>query len=91
MWRMTSPDGASWVQHDGTDWDADGVTAQRLTEGAARPVDVAPNAGVYRPTGPGDELGVFLLARAVMPGPVHIAGQPPAVPAAPPGPTGVAF
>lgn len=79
MWQISSSDGVSWVRYD----------AGRLTTSAdcARvtvddgPVEVAPMSGMlYRPTGPGDQVAMFLRARSAVGWPQKVTGSPPAVP-----------
>lgn len=79
-WRVSSPDGTRYVRHDGTVWTADPDTWLSMRAGAGQPVPVAPMGELYEPSSPTDPVGLYLLARRLVPGPVRVTGEPPAVP-----------
>lgn len=82
VWRVQN--GLRFVAYNGTAWDADLVTALALTlTRLNRQAEVEPGrpAGWYAPKGANDELGIFLHAKALIPTPHTITGDPPAEPA----------
>lgn len=80
-WKVSSEsDPARWVQYDGTGWTADPTSDDYMRAGVGQPVPLAPMSETYTPTGAGDEVGLFLLARAVVPAPHHVVGIIPATP-----------
>lgn len=91
MWRISSADGARYVQAPGAGgalWEADPETAETIDRHAGEPVDTAPMAGVYDPPSTEDPVGLFLLARTAVPRPHTVTGTPPQVPPPPPVPAG---
>lgn len=85
MWRVTGDDTGQWVEGDEAgSFTADPESEARLIAAAGKPVELAPNSGLYLPTGPTDPVGVYLLARRVVGTPHRVHGLPPAVPDPPP-------
>lgn len=82
MWTVSSADGSRYVkgEHDGK-WTADPDTDEAMREGAGQPVPLAPMSELYTPSSPTDPVGLYLLARKLVPGPVTVTGVPPEVPA----------
>lgn len=80
MWRLSSPNGASWVQYN----DGGGFTGSvdmQTVIADSRPVEIAPMSGqMYTPTGPNDQVAVFLRARNILGRPFQVVGAAPAVP-----------
>lgn len=61
------------------------VTADRESRIAldglrGQPVKLTPTGPTYHPSGRDDEVGIYLHALAVVPGPVEVSGEPPMVP-----------
>lgn len=79
-WRVSSEEGTRWVAYDGTGWTADPQTEPVMRTSAGQPVPVAPMSEIYTPSSADDELGLFLAAQAILPGPRTVTGSAPAVP-----------
>lgn len=83
MWRVSSRSGTSWVQYDIGRFSAS-ADMQRVLLDVDRPVEVAPNTGqLYTPSGPNDQVAMFLRARSAVGFPQQVVGTPPALPALP--------
>jgi hypothetical protein len=68
------------MAHDGKSVSADPTTTIDVLPFAGRPVPVTPTGPAYQPTSPDDEVGLYLLALHMIPGPHTITGTPPQVP-----------
>lgn len=79
MWKVS--DGHVWIQYDGGAVTGDPDSLASVSVYAGQPVPLATMAGVYEPTDTADEVGLFLLARHLIPAGTAL-GTPPEVPAA---------
>lgn len=68
-----------WVTHDGRGWTADPDTESVLRDRTGIPVSRGASAGVYTPTSPDDEVGVYLHAVDLLGG-SDITGSTPELP-----------
>lgn len=77
------------LTHDDTGtWRADPATSSDIRVATGQPVMIVPNGSPYQAAGPDDEVWLYLAAQAVIPGPLKVTGDPPAIPdvaATPPG------
>lgn len=89
-WKVSSTEEPGrFVAHDGTGWSADPETGQALRWVTGKPVMIAPLGSPYKAGGPDDETWLYLAARtAVLPWPLTVTGEPPAVPDVAPIPDG---
>jgi len=76
-WEVRGESGS--VTWSGSTWTADPVVEARIRVELADHTGVlaTPTGPTYVPSGAGDELGVYLLARAVMPDARLVSGTPP--------------
>lgn len=86
MWRIESEtDPTRWVEDDGDAWQADTTTEAELSPllrfGA--PVLATVTGPMYEPTDLDDDLGAFLHAIQIIPGPHRVTGDPPILASAP--------
>lgn len=80
VWQAIGHGGTRWVRVDGDTWSADPHTAAQLQEYAGRPVELGPGLPAYIPTSDTDPVGLYLLVRWLLPGPVRVTGRAPAIP-----------
>lgn len=89
-WAVTGPGGGHFTYEAGK-WTADPDTARYVRELAGLPVLMTPTGPAYTPAGPDDPTGLYLLALAIVPGPLTITGTPPPTPDGPTVSPGVAY
>ncbi|MDH6625718.1 hypothetical protein M2271_003529 [Streptomyces sp. LBL] len=90
-WRVESrTEPGRWVEYDGTQWTADPDTQSLLLIVRNDPQPLTPVGPVYTPTGPNDNVALFLAATGIVPTP-SVSGSPPAVPKVPPVARGVVY
>lgn len=83
MWRVDSrTDAGRWFEHDGAGWAADPSTRLDVLVLNRGPQPLTPTGPFYEPTGPDDEIALFLVALGVVPAP-QVSGTPPTVPTVP--------
>lgn len=80
---VSSADGARWVAVDGDTVTGDASSEALMARHAGEPVEAAAMGYRYTPTGPGDAVGLYLLARQLVGSPATVTGHPPRVPARP--------
>lgn len=86
-WTVRARGADRWVSWEGDRWTADPTTARDVGPFLEGPAMLTPTGPVYEPATPGpDPVAVFLNAAQMIPYPVHVEGEPPAVPDAPPVP-----
>lgn len=90
-WRIESrSDAGKWIAHDGAQWTADPDTRDLVLILRAGTQPLTPVGPFYEPTGPDDEVALFLAGLGAVPAPA-VAGDPPSLPTLPPTAEGVAY
>lgn len=87
MWKISGSTG-QWMSGDNGTWTADAATSALVRPFIGEPVLITPTGPAYTPKGTKDEVGHYLLALSLVPGPYTVTGTPPVVPAAPALPDG---
>ncbi|GAA1455445.1 hypothetical protein [Nocardiopsis tropica] len=90
VWTVRARGADRWVTWEDGAWSADPVTAREVGFLLEGPALLTPTGPVYEPMGPGpDPVAVFLNAASMIPYPVTVEGEAPAVPDLPPLPDDV--
>lgn len=90
-WRVESrSDAGKWVAYDGSQWTSDPDTHATVRILRANPQPLTPVGPFYEPTGPDDDVALFLAAMGAVPAPA-VTGDPPALPTLPPHVEGVTY
>ncbi|TMR97544.1 hypothetical protein [Nonomuraea basaltis] len=85
-WRVDSRTMAGrWVAYDGSDWTSDPDTWADMVVRLDQPQPLTPTGPYYTPTGPDDEVAVYLRAVGVIAA-AEVSGDPPRVPMPEPDP-----
>ncbi|XTZ13923.1 hypothetical protein ACQSSU_20715 [Micromonospora echinospora] len=90
-WRVDGADGRWLALGEGGQMDGDDATFVEVLGAAGQPVLVTPTGPSYAPQSDTDPVWQYLMALHVVPGPLTITGNPPAVPPAAPAPDDVVF
>ncbi|WP_043468988.1 hypothetical protein [Kitasatospora sp. MBT66] len=82
-WRVQSrTDSGRWVEREAGGWDADPDSSALVRLLVTGPLALTPVGPYYDPTGPQDDVAVFLAAMSAVPAPA-VSGTPPQVPTMP--------
>jgi hypothetical protein len=79
VWRVSGRDDR-WFAYDGQQWTADPVTYVDCAPLVGTPIPMTPTGPVYEPTGPDDDVGLYLLAVRRLPAPLTFTGTRPQLP-----------
>ena len=91
MWRVEGADGRWAALGEDGKLDGDDATYVEMFAATGQSVLVTPTGPSYVPRSDTDSVWQYLMALRVVPGPLTITGDPPAVPQAAPAPDDVVF